>query len=456
VKNCLLRAALLASALAGAGPSLAQEIVDSIDVAATAIYSLAYNRPANVLYAVSNQSYDFIVVSCDSHKVIARLNRRQPGSVVYDALDEKAYFSQATDWDSVIVIDGRSHSRLRAVQLNWATQLLWDPVADRLFVNCDEDGVAVIDCRTDSILCRIGVGGDPDEMHINQRHRKLYVNNWGGESVSIVDLNTNQVIRTIPIGSYAESGWFSEAYDKYYCGRSGHILVIDGAGDTIIGQIPVPPEGTPTMAGDDSTGVLLAAAYDSIVAIDIVHDSIVARHGVGGDVSTLFRSRVTGLFYSANYRYSVTVLSADGKHVVRELRTAHGPFALASGLGNRLYLTCTGSRFMYIIRDSVSGVAEEPGRTSPVVAPVLRAWPSPFRRTVTIVGSPAESRETKVRVFSLNGELVRTLSACWLSPGLTGYVWDGRDGEGREVSEGVYTLVMGGHDPTRVSVIKLK
>jgi len=454
MKTSRLWPALLAVGLA-VGASVAQEIVDSIDVAATAIYSLAYNSHANVIYGVSGQSYDFIAVSCDSHKVVARLNRRHPLEVVYDSLDAKAYFTQATDWDSVIVMDGRTHSRLRAIQLNWASGLLWDPVADRLFVNCDEDGVAVIDCRTDSILCWIRVGVDPDEMHISQRHRKLYVNNWGGESVSIVDLSTNQVIRTIPIGSYAQSGWFSESTDKYYCGRSRQVVVIDGTGDSIVKRIPLPPESGGAMAGCDSSGLLLVDGYDSVLVVGIAQDSIVARHQVGGNVTTLLHSHASGLYYSANYRYSVTVLSADGRHVVRELRASRDPYALTGGPGKRLYLACTGSRFLYVIRDSVSGLADV-SACYPREGLALRARPSLFRRSVSIEYDRPASSTGDMRVFSLSGALIRTLSASRLSPGSAGYTWDGRDDEGKEVSEGVYTLAMGGNIPTRVSVIKLK
>ncbi len=170
-----LRPALLAVAaalLAVAGMSYAQYVEDSIDVGHAWVGSLAYNSREDVLYGAS-ESGVFFAISCDSNKLVKSIPLGGAFAVTYDTSDNKAY---CTFGDSLLVVDGATHTRIRSLPMDVATTPVWDPVSDRVYVSCQfTNNVAVVDCATDSLLMYVSVGASPIKMYINTLRRKLYV-----------------------------------------------------------------------------------------------------------------------------------------------------------------------------------------------------------------------------------------------------------------------------------------
>ena len=64
--------------------------------------------------------------------------------------------------------------------------------------------------------------------------------------------------------------------------------------------------------------------------------------------------------------------------------------------------------------------------------------PNPFRSTTTVRFVTAVESPVTVRVHDVSGRLVRTLLSRSVEPGDHRVIWDGKDGEGRRVSPGVY------------------
>ena len=79
------------------------------------------------------------------------------------------------------------------------------------------------------------------------------------------------------------------------------------------------------------------------------------------------------------------------------------------------------------------GVADR--RESRVHSEAIRAWPNPFRSSVSLVPGLG-LRRSGVRIYDAAGRLVRTLAG---RPA----TWDGRDTAGRRVAPGVYVLRVG-------------
>ena len=66
------------------------------------------------------------------------------------------------------------------------------------------------------------------------------------------------------------------------------------------------------------------------------------------------------------------------------------------------------------------------------------AYPNPFNPSTTITFTLPESGAAHLSVYSVTGQLVRELENGSFSSGEHRVVWDGRDGNGRAVSSGVY------------------
>ena len=77
-------------------------------------------------------------------------------------------------------------------------------------------------------------------------------------------------------------------------------------------------------------------------------------------------------------------------------------------------------------------------------------YPNPFKSTVRLSFSAGESSGILIRIFSVEGRLVRTLAAKDVGPGEREMSWDGLDDAGRKVASGVYIcrLDAGGRSAT--------
>ncbi len=98
--------------------------------------------------------------------------------------------------------------------------------------------------------------------------------------------------------------------------------------------------------------------------------------------------------------------------------------------------------------DQVEGGLTSTGRTAGPIS-VAPAAPNPFNGityfAVTVLGS--ESRNVQVRIFDVQGHMIRTLSNERLAPGRHELFWDGVDEGGRKMPSGIYFLhsAAGGH-----------
>ena len=81
--------------------------------------------------------------------------------------------------------------------------------------------------------------------------------------------------------------------------------------------------------------------------------------------------------------------------------------------------------------------------------------PNPFNPSTEIRFTAARSGQASLRVFDMQGRLVRTLLDGWVESGPGSVVWNGRDDQGRAVGSGVYAyrLSVGREQVTRRMVL---
>ncbi len=69
---------------------------------------------------------------------------------------------------------------------------------------------------------------------------------------------------------------------------------------------------------------------------------------------------------------------------------------------------------------------------------LLNNYPNPFNPTTTIAFQIPQSETVSLKIFNINGQLIRTLAEENFSAGQFEKVWDGKDNFGGEVASGVY------------------
>ena len=65
-------------------------------------------------------------------------------------------------------------------------------------------------------------------------------------------------------------------------------------------------------------------------------------------------------------------------------------------------------------------------------------FPNPFKGSTTICFSNTQTGVIKLEIFNIKGQKVKILIDCFMSPGRSEVYWDGRDTNGKIVSDGIY------------------
>ena len=74
----------------------------------------------------------------------------------------------------------------------------------------------------------------------------------------------------------------------------------------------------------------------------------------------------------------------------------------------------------------------------PVTNYYLTNYPNPFNPETKIVFNLPEEGNVKLEIFNIKGQKVKTLLDCYMSPGRSEMIWNGKDDSGKHVSSGVY------------------
>jgi YVTN family beta-propeller protein len=446
---------LLALAATGYG----QYIVDS---AWTGRYvtGLVYNRPQGYMVGIGEEG--IFSIWCERNNGGSGVYMRWPLGLALNLVSNRVYCAYGNgEDDTVLVAHGVLLNPYGRIPLAGASQPFWDSVGNRIYVACAyENEVAVLDCATDSVIAHVHVGQEPERPELNTRRRKLYVRNRYSESVSIIDLATLRVVKTLAMGNVPACGYYCAAVDKYYCGTYNRVVVVCGAGDSVVAVIEPPAGfGTYPITGLGSDTLIAVAVgdglgHEEVWFVDTRADTVSAVVPVGrGRVRALLYSAASGLLYAACHPDEVAVLSADGSGVRKRLRVGYWPSVMvAAPEYGYVYVAHRGCSWSYVIKDSVTGM-EEPGPVAGLPAE-LRAGPNPFRRVLT-VELPAGAEPKPVRVHSVDGRLVAELEPRPRG-GRLAVEWTGRTANGGELPSGAYVVSAAGAQAAPVVVVKVE
>ena len=65
-------------------------------------------------------------------------------------------------------------------------------------------------------------------------------------------------------------------------------------------------------------------------------------------------------------------------------------------------------------------------------------YPNPFNPETKIAFNLPESGRVILEIYNIKGQKVRTLMDCYMSPGRSEMIWNGRDKNKQSVSSGIY------------------
>lgn len=192
--------------------------------------------------------------------------------------------------EAVSVIDAMTHRLLASIPVDDGVRggMTFAPVGNswRAYVSNPKDNtVIVIDGEKYVKMARIPVGKRPWRGVIYSKlSDKVYVANTGSQDLSVIDVTTNTVVKTIPLPrrgfnniAVTKDGKFLFLDSRYSRAGGDSQIVVDASTDSVVGTIDVRPVGTSSPANpsrlvftpDSRLGISIHKTSPNVTVIDV-------------------------------------------------------------------------------------------------------------------------------------------------------------------------------------------
>ena len=208
--------------------------------------------------------------------------------------------------------------------------------------------VSVIDLASQAVVATVPVGRSPAGVVASSRAGKVFISNPDSRDISVIDMRSMQVVATLPAGD-GPVGIDASADGQ-------QLFVADWYRNRLLLINPARPQDTPAAitlgrapAGvaahpDNRTVFVAERDDDSVAVVDLPSRSVRARVAVGSHPFALLLDLPRQRLYALNVQSnSVSVIKLqDAMHptVVATLKTGNTPYGAAlSADGRRLFVT---------------------------------------------------------------------------------------------------------------------
>ena len=278
-------------------------------------------------------------------------------------------FMQALN--TVTVIDG---ARNRVVDeivtgLNFQIGLAVDEFRNLIYVATLDNGVDVIDGKTDKVITNIPVDGEPVFPGINPFTKSVYVSNQTGW-VSLLDEDENNIVATIQLGDGAndiepEGVAVDPITNRVYVANfepAGSVWMIDGRSNTRVATVPVgdSPYGIAVnsltrrvyVANSCEAGLVVRSCPNIVSVIDERTNKVISGVPVVGKPVVVAVDELRNLIYSGTFG-GLSIINGKNNEVLATVPLADpspcGGLAV-NAFTNRVYCTDDDTDSVTVIR----------------------------------------------------------------------------------------------------------
>lgn len=220
-------------------------------------------------------------------KLLALIKLKSPGEDWVITSDQERLFVSMPDANQVAVIDTRSWSVAKNVDVgSGPARLALQPDEGYLWVSCGtnaQSGVAVVSLREMKTIARIPTGKGRHEIAFSDDSRFAFVTNHDDGTVSVIDIRKLTKTRDLPVGSKPTSIAFSKLAQAIYVSNSddGTVSVISSTKHKVIATMKAAPGlGQIKFAPGDRLGFVLNTVTNTVYILDVAVNRIIQKADV--------------------------------------------------------------------------------------------------------------------------------------------------------------------------------
>ncbi|HET6590458.1 MAG TPA: hypothetical protein VFG45_09860 [Candidatus Nitrosocosmicus sp.] len=191
----------------------------------------------------------------------------------------------------------------------------------------------------DEVLATINVGQSPTSLGFNPSNNQVYVVNRGSDTVSVIDSDSNTVIKNISVGDFPEFEPIFNPSNTYMYLANGHsdtVSVIDSDSNTVIKNISVGHVPQDLLFNPSNNNIYVANSYsDTVSVIDTERNEVIDTIEVGTYPFQMAYSLNNNNVYVANIEPgnpgdigTITVIDGETNEVIDTIEVGTKPYDL--------------------------------------------------------------------------------------------------------------------------------
>lgn len=190
--------------------------------------------------------------------------------------------------------------------------------------NGKTNNVTVFDLKTGATVTQIEVGKNPDWIMYDPFSKKIVTSNHSGGDLSLIDVNTNQVVATIAVGGTKLETVVSDEAGKLFVNLEdkNQIAEVDIAKAVVTNIWDLAPSESPTgLAIDIKTKRLFSTCDKTLVVMDATNGKIVATVPIGEGCDGAAFDPASKLIFTSNGSGTVSVVKEVSANVFKLVET---------------------------------------------------------------------------------------------------------------------------------------
>jgi YVTN family beta-propeller protein len=186
------------------------------------------------------------------------------------------------------------------------------------------NNVTVFDLKTGATLTQIEVGKNPDWIMYDPFSKKIVTSNHSGGDLSLIDVNTNQVVATIAVGGTKLETVVSDEAGKLFVNLEdkNQIAQVDIAKASVTNIWDLAPSESPTgLAIDIKTKRLFSTCDNTLVVMDATNGKIMATVPIGEGCDGAAFDPASKLIFTSNGSGTVSVVKEVSANLFKLVET---------------------------------------------------------------------------------------------------------------------------------------
>lgn len=330
----------------------AHRVVGRIAVG-TRMRFLAYNCIRNKLYLSGPYSDELVVVDCGTNRVSGRVRLSgRTGPLAYNRPFDQIYCyiaGAAANW--IVVIAGADDRVVDSIPLGTiqVSQMVYNPVANKLYCIAEGGDVAIISCWTNQVLRHWVSAATPSALCVNPDLNRVYLGesdaNW---LLTVLSGDADSIIDTVWGNNH---GAVSLGYDPnrnrvYALDDFQHLWALDCSGDSVVAHLTFSGAGESLYFSAEVDRIYTIQADTmggrDVAVIDPERLTVTRRVPLRLYIEDACYARVSDRFYvsgdvAGSGAGRLVVIDGVDNRVIRSIPVITGARVAYSPVGNKLY-----------------------------------------------------------------------------------------------------------------------